>query len=1195
MSLDATLVRRRLHAEAIRLRLARAACRLISGLAVSLFFLAIFLLADTRFHLGGLGRWLGFLLTAIPLITGIGMAIGSMLRKISMGRMARRIELSCPDARNVLINALQFDEEMESGSPLRQALFHEMQDPFPGVLWDDVFDLKMLRRVALIPGLLLLLLGGWAVSKPEAFANSAERIMLPESSIPPLTRTRILTLKPGDITIPQGGKVSLQTVLGGVIPAAVWVNYREQGGGWQRVRMEHSAERNDYIFSWPSVRQSLEYYIEAGDARSKTHAINIRPRTLIRSRAAEISPPAYTHFGKQTVENFTTLKNIIPGSRASITLEFNAPLKEFMAKESEKNLPFSRIDEKRWKIDCRILGSNPITISYTDQSGVADSEQLPIAVRTDEPPAITISDPPEGKALLADREGTLGIAFTAIDDFGLASIALYKSSNETTDATLVSNWSEADGLKSFGARITVPLAKFTGHDEERATFCLVAKDKNEITGPGITISRPIVVSLGNAKDFKENSRKESDRQRATLEELIRSQQTNLDQTLNSISQPETMEASIPKLIERQGKITETNQHLLADEGLSEAIRSDLGSLARKEMKETLSTLNDATTAPPEQKGRDLSKAATLETAILARLKGILDAVADAGARKEIQDLIAGVEELVHAQRALLEETTKAKAEESKGLSERQDSLGEQTVRVRGKLTESSGNAAVGDQDFRTKLAKAARMFGDLRIYEQMLSAAEMLQAPDFTKAAELQHHITDALGRIVEQLNHWQFNQAAKKADELKSLAAEMKGKLENLESLQHTVVEKSKELARKDQFRPEDEATAREIQKTKEAIAEEIEKMLTDAHVFPEMNPSNELRSELTQIYEDVAQTDKEAIAEGKLKPSEIAVQKEDSILKEIEQAKKISADMEMWLPNKSNTTQWLLENFDKTEMPPIPNLPLPDAFEDIVGKLQDDQQSIADQVQDAASNQAFAQNNANGWEIGDGPMPGFGAQGKSGNQRPKKNEQTGRSSGGREGMSDGEMVGDRVGNLEGTKPDARRTSDPMQQGHVKDDGSIGETRATGGGKAGGFSDRNGMDGNAPLRPTKTPVMAANDALAVKQALLAEKTSKQYAQASLLYLRTGSMDEVTRLMGESRIALREGKTKEFQNIHQRIMAGLSEIRGGIRGEAPLLLSTGNGSRPTEKQLRGGDEGMAPQRYQKQVGDYYRSLNGETP
>ena len=74
--------------------------------------------------------------------------------------MARRIELSCPDARNVLINALQFDEEMESGSPLRQALFHEMQDPFPGVLWDDVFDLKMLRRVALIPGLLLLLFRG---------------------------------------------------------------------------------------------------------------------------------------------------------------------------------------------------------------------------------------------------------------------------------------------------------------------------------------------------------------------------------------------------------------------------------------------------------------------------------------------------------------------------------------------------------------------------------------------------------------------------------------------------------------------------------------------------------------------------------------------------------------------------------------------------------------------------------------------------------------------------------------------------------------------------------------------------------------------------------------------------------------------------------------------------------------------------
>ena len=279
---------------------------------------------------------------------------------------------------------------------------------------------------------------------------------------------------------------------------------------------------------------------------------------------------------------------------------------------------------------------------------------------------------------------------------------------------------------------------------------------------------------------------------------------------------------------------------------------------------------------------------------------------------------------------------------------------------------------------------------------------------------------------------------------------------------------------------------------------------------------------------------------------------------------------------------------------MPDIPNLPLPDAFEDIVGKLLDEQQGLADQVQDAASNQAFAQNPANGWDIADGPMPGFGAQGKSGNQRPNKNEQTGRSSGGREGESSGEMVGDTASNLEGTKPDARRTNDPMQQGHVKDDGGIGQTNATGGGKAGGFSDHNGMDGNAPLRPTNAPSMPASDALAVKQALLAEKTSQKYAQASLLYLRTGHMPEVARLMDESQLALKEGRVKDFQSLHQKIVARLNEVRGEIQSVTTLSMPAGNGARPAEKQLLGGEEGEAPERYKKQVADYYRSLNVES-
>ena len=417
-----------------------------------------------------------------------------------------------------------------------------------------------------------------------------------------------------------------------------------------------------------------------------------------------------------------------------------------------------------------------------------------------------------------------------------------------------------------------------------------------------------------------------------------------------------------------------------------------------------------------------------------------------------------------------------------------------------------------------------------------------------------------------------------------------MADKLSKLAAIQREIVEKSKELARKSEMRPEDASTAKEMKDTKDLMKEVVEQMLTDAHVFPDLKPSNELRSQLTEIYEDVIQTDKEQAANGQLTPHETAVQKEDGVLKAIEAAQKIAEDMEMWLPNANDTTKWKMENFDKTEMPEIPNLPLPDAFTDLIGNLLEEQKGLAEQVQDASSNEAMAQNPANGWGVADGPMPGFGAQGKSGNTRPEKNEQTGRSSGGREGMSNGEMVGDTASNLEGTKPDVRRTNDPMQQGQVKDDGKIGETRATGGGKAGGFSDRNGMDGNAPLRPTNAPRIGASDALAVQQALLAEKTSKVHAQASLLYLKATGLPDVARLMDEAQVALKDGRTQDYRGLHQKIIARLNEVRGGALTGDVITLAGGDAARAHDKQLLGGDEGQAPPAYKDAVADYYRSL-----
>ena len=187
--------------------------------------------------------------------------------------------------------------------------------------------------------------------------------------------------------------------------------------------------------------------------------------------------------------------------------------------------------------------------------------------------------------------------------------------------------------------------------------------------------------------------------------------------------------------------------------------------------------------------------------------------------------------------------------------------------------------------------------------------------------------------------------------------------------------------------------------------------------------------------------------------------------------------------------------------------------------------------------------------------------------------------------------MVNQRADHLEGSSIDARRTNDPMQQGQVKDDGPPADAKATGGGKAGGVSQRAGMTGEAPLRPVNTPDQVLNSALAAEQALLAQQTAKSYATARLFYLRTGPLSEVARLMDESHDALKNGRLADYEALHRRIVVGLRKLGDGGTTNDVMVLG-GTGSRYVgEKRLPGGADVAVPAGFQQPVDDYFRALD----
>lgn len=1170
------------------MRVGRGLTSLAMGLVVAGVVLGVWLVVDSRVRFGAVGRWAGFLAFALPLAAALAHTARICLRRMDDAALARRLETATGRTDNALVNAVQLDRTLEGSSQWRAVLLGELSVLWHGILWKRIYDWRLLRRWASGAGVLVLLVLVFFLVKPAEFRQRVGRVLMPTSEIAPITLTRVVDVIPGDQVVSRGTVLAMKVTLAGEAPDKVWLVVSNDGGV-----VRHVARRDGAEMAWSvdcKWTESGSYRFEAGDARSFERRIDVKLPAKIVARQLTIVPPAYTKLQAVRVQDGAPWPAVPQGADVTLDWTFDRGLKELLVDHDDAKAVMSGKPEE-WRITGRPVSNRSWSARWTDVSGLSDEARVSFNVKADEAPRVRLIQPSGEEEVLLTRDAWLRLTFEATDDYGLAEVAVCRGTPDKPDARAIQAWKPDVPL--LKETVDIQLSRWVGKEESEAWFCVSARDGNDVTGPGRTLSRMLVVRIVTTEELQRATENRQGEVVGSLDDLLRLQQTNLDATRAVLQTADAGDSTaVATLAERQLRIEEAAGVLVAGTPAgSAAWRDVLGGLLVKEMPQAVLALRDAGSTKGVDRKKSLAKGEALETAILARLKNMPADLRDESAGAAVRDLIGRVEALFNREKALHGRVLKAAKGEGAAMATDQDALADESRVVRQALADGAQNASIGDVAFRAVLTKAAALMGELKIYEQMIRSAEQIEGEKFSEAAPLCKQVLLDLAKVLELLNTSQRSTAGDKAESMKESAADIREKLDALVEQQRAVVEKSKELASKDQFSPEDIAQAKELAAKKEEIAKLIEQMLTDAHAFPDLRPMNELREELTKIYEDVIQQDAEKAAAGELKPSEIAVQKEESLLEAMEKAAETAEDMEMWLPDKNETTKWLMENFDLTEMPEIPNLPLPDSFTDLVGDLLKEQEGLAEEVQDAASNNAFAVNPANGWEVADGPMPGFNAQGKSGNTPPNKNEQTGRSSGGREGMSSGEMVNQRADKLEGSSTDARRTNDPLQKGHVEDDGPPADAKATGGGKAGGASQRIGMTGEAPLRSVNTPDQMLNNALAAEQALLAQQTAKSYATARLFYLRTGPMPEVARLMDESREALKSGRLADYEALHRKIVANLRKLgEGGTTGDVKVL--GGGGSRFVgEKRLPGGADVVVPTGFQQPVDDYFRSLD----
>jgi hypothetical protein len=262
-----------------------------------------------------------------------------------------------------------------------------------------------------------------------------------------------------------------------------------------------------------------------------------------------------------------------------------------------------------------------------------------------------------------------------------------------------------------------------------------------------------------------------------------------------------------------------------------------------------------------------------------------------------------------------------------------------------------------------------------------------------------------------------------------------------------------------------------------------------------------------------------------------------------------------------------------------------LPKQLDDLIGDLINKEQQDDPDKDDVSSSIMDSADKGAGWGADDGPMSNMSAKGVTGNQLPNNDEISGRSGEGRNGKSDGQMVGNTAVGKGGNETPTRMTPTPFENGSVSDQSKDTKGGATGGGKLAGY----GQDG---LRGPMPPVVQQRlGVLADQQAKL-----RQQAESLALQLRkqrrpTGDLESAINAMKEFEEAARNQNGLGVVQGYHQALDSLQAARSAYAGDRLSRVETDSLSRDAHKDMIDTQAEEAPAGYEEMTGAYFRSLS----
>ena len=257
----------------------------------------------------------------------------------------------------------------------------------------------------------------------------ALRFAAPLVDVEPVTTTR-LSVAPGDVKLAQSQPLRVEVVARRLPPnGVVWLEWREDGGGWTRRVMDRDAAAGTarYSLTLPAVDRDFRYRVTGGDYRGREHAVTVlRPPAVAEFHVRYVYPP-YADRPPATLTNTDGTIEAPEGTQVTLTVTATEPLQSALLRIGEEKVLMGRATgdpENVRRAGFRVGRSVPYELDLISTRQMAGGGPPGTVIRAvaDRKPLVRLLN--AGHGLRLNPRDILPLSYQVLDDFGIKSLAV---------------------------------------------------------------------------------------------------------------------------------------------------------------------------------------------------------------------------------------------------------------------------------------------------------------------------------------------------------------------------------------------------------------------------------------------------------------------------------------------------------------------------------------------------------------------------------------------------------------------------------------------------------------------------------------------------------------------------------------------------------------------------------------------------